>query len=154
MAPQTPRCPAVVLSWQRPMLPCSQVSKMCEELDAGPVELIHTDPLCVCASTFPLWLSGQLPSMVGGCMVLTRNVNLVLTYAERGIPAGIMLIIVLSVSLRMPCHRPGWRLTLTCNLCCHLDSSKLEVMCDVRCQSRLSWHSCSTLAASSNEVIG
>jgi len=39
MAPQTPRCPAIALSGQRPMFPCSQVSKMCGELAAGPVEI-------------------------------------------------------------------------------------------------------------------
>jgi len=67
MVPKTPRCPAVALSGQQPMLPCSQVSKMCEELAAGPVEMISTDPPCGCASTFPLWLSGQLPSVAALC---------------------------------------------------------------------------------------
>ncbi len=40
---------------------------MCEDLAAGPVEWISTDPLCGCASTFPVWLSGQLPSAAALC---------------------------------------------------------------------------------------
>jgi len=67
MVPKTPRCPAIALSGQRPMFPCSQVSKMCEKLAAGPVEWISTDPLCSCVSTFPVWLSGQLPSAAALC---------------------------------------------------------------------------------------
>ncbi len=40
---------------------------MCEELAAGPVELISTDQPCGCASTFPVWLLGQLPSAAALC---------------------------------------------------------------------------------------
>jgi len=67
MVPQTPRCPAVALSGQLPVLPCSQVSNMSEELAAGPVKLISTDPPRGCSSTFPGWLSGQPPSAAALC---------------------------------------------------------------------------------------
>ncbi len=66
MVPQTPRCPAVALSGQRPMLPCSQVSKMCEELASGPVVDFHRPAMRLC-STFPVWLSGQLSFAAALC---------------------------------------------------------------------------------------